>query len=362
MDTRVARLSEDEKKLFAVICRSYLAAVMPDYEYRHTVVTLDVPVPGESPATFRATGHVPLRLGWKAVFGATSAEAEDGADGAETLPPMKDGETATLSEPRVKACTTEPPPRYNEGTLIDAMQNAWKFVDDSALRDRLKEAKGIGTPATRAEIIKGLKAQNLLAASGKLVVPTPSGLKLYELLAKAAPSLVDPGTTAQWEMRLDEVVLGQNDFRTVIDGIANSAAELIASLQKQTDVKMDLAPATQGLRAGGYRRLRAGTSAPTRRRRGPARTSTSKGSDTETAGYIATAQSAFTESSLPAGRGNARKPTPRMLAFARSLAKRNSIPLPRECEQSFDKCRAFLEQNAGESGKKPGISAGKRST
>ena len=68
------------------------------------------------------------------------------------------------------------------------------------LRDRLKEAKGIGTPATRAEIIKSLKAQNLLAALGKLVVPTASGLKLYELLAKTAPSLVDPGTTAQWEM------------------------------------------------------------------------------------------------------------------------------------------------------------------
>ena len=62
------------------------------------------------------------------------------------------------------------------------MQNAWKFVEDAVLRDRLKEAKGIGTPATRAEIIKGLKAQNLLAASGKLVVPTPSGLRLYELL------------------------------------------------------------------------------------------------------------------------------------------------------------------------------------
>ncbi|MEI6537490.1 MAG: DNA topoisomerase, partial [Verrucomicrobiaceae bacterium] len=168
VDARVARLSEDEKKLFAVICRSYLAAIMPDYEYRHTVVTLDVPVSGESPASFRGTGHVPLRLGWKAVFGANSGEPDD-ADGADTLPPMKDGETAALSDPKVKACTTEPPPRYNEGTLIDAMQNAWKFVNDPVLRDRLKEAKGIGTPATRGEIIKGLKAQNLLAASGKLV-------------------------------------------------------------------------------------------------------------------------------------------------------------------------------------------------
>ena len=120
----------------------------------------------------------------------------------------------------MQAKQTQPPPRYNEGTLVDAMQNAWRFVKDEALRERLKEAKGIGTPATRAEIIKGLKRQNLLAADGKLVVPTPAGLQLFELLRGAAPALVDPGTTAVWEMRLDDVVMGKADFRAVIDEIA----------------------------------------------------------------------------------------------------------------------------------------------
>ncbi|MCX7351198.1 MAG: DNA topoisomerase [Alphaproteobacteria bacterium] len=350
MDARVARLSEDEKKLFAVICRSYLAAIMPDYEYRHTVVALDVPVTGESPASFRATGHIPLRLGWKAVFGANSGELDD-ADGADTLPPMKDGETAALSESKVKACTTEPPPRYNEGTLIDAMQNAWRFVGNPMLRDRLKEAKGIGTPATRGEIIKGLKAQNLLAASGKLVVPTASGLKLYELLAKAAPSLVDPGTTAQWEMRLDEVVLGQSDFRAVIDGIANSAAELISCLQQQTSVKVDLAPAAQGLSAGRGRRSRASAATPpTRRKRCQVSAHALERPGIDASGSHAPEQSASAENSLGAKQGNARKPTTRMLAFARSLAKKKSMPLPQGCEQSFDQCRAFLEQHAGSSG------------
>ena len=361
MDARVARLSEDEKKLFAVICRSYLAAIIPDYEYRHTVVTLEVPVPGESPASFRATGHVPLRLGWKAVFGANTGEPDDG-DGADTLPPMKDGETAALSDPKVRACTTEPPPRYNEGTLIDAMQNAWKFVDDPMLRDRLKEAKGIGTPATRAEIIKGLKSQNLLAASGKLVVPTASGLKLYQLLAKAAPSLVDPGTTAQWEMRLDEVVLGQSDFRAVIDGIASSAADLISSLQQQTSVKVDLAPAAQGLRAGRARRSRPGIAAPARRRRGPAPEKSSENWDIDGPGPGSSQQIASGVARPNPARGSARKPTPRMLAFARSLAKKNSIPMPQGCEHSFDQCRAFLERHAGDSRNKSGTSDRKHST
>ena len=79
----------------------------------------------------------------------------------QTLPPIDDGDAATLSETKVEAKRTQPPPSYSEGTLVDAMQNAWRFVEDPALRDRLKEAKGIGTPATRAEIIKGLKRQNL---------------------------------------------------------------------------------------------------------------------------------------------------------------------------------------------------------
>ena len=143
---------------------------MPDYEYRQTVVTMPVPLPNGGAAEFRAVGRVPLRLGWKAVYQTGEAEADFEAE--QTLPPIDDGDAATLSETKVEAKRTQPPPRYSEGTLVDAMQNAWRFVGDPVLRDRLKEAKGIGTPATRAEIIKGLKRQNLLIAEGKLVAPT----------------------------------------------------------------------------------------------------------------------------------------------------------------------------------------------
>ena len=79
LEPRLGRLSDDEKRLFALICRSYLAAVMPDYEYRQTVATISVPVPGNPTAEFRAIGHIPLRLGWKAVYRA--------------LLPQKDGES-----------------------------------------------------------------------------------------------------------------------------------------------------------------------------------------------------------------------------------------------------------------------------
>ena len=151
---------------------------------------------------------------------------------------MRDGETARLRDPTVEAKETRPPPRYNEGTLIEAMQNAWRFVDDEALRDRLKEAKGIGTPATRAEIIGGLKKQEFLVAQGKNIVPTESGLALFGVLKQADPALVDPGVTAQLECLLDEVVVGKQEMVGAIDAVCDVARRIIGKL-------------TQGPAAGG---------------------------------------------------------------------------------------------------------------
>ena len=107
------------------------------------------------------------------------------SDEAQLLPPLCNGETAQLHDPKIENKETRPPPRYNEGTLIEAMQNAWRFVDDEVLRERLKEAKGIGTPATRAEIIGGLKKHGFLIAQGKHIVPTEAGLSLFGVLKQA---------------------------------------------------------------------------------------------------------------------------------------------------------------------------------
>ena len=155
------RLTADEKKLFDAVARSYLASVMPDYRYRQTTVTMDV-----RGFEFRATGRQPIEAGWRAAFPDWKPDEEKG-EAAQALPSLRDGETARLRDPAIEDKETRPPPRYREGTLIEAMQNAWRFVEDEALRERLREAKGIGTPATRAEIISGLKKQGFLTAQGK---------------------------------------------------------------------------------------------------------------------------------------------------------------------------------------------------
>src|SRR5258708_37395701 len=127
---------------------------------------------------------------------------------------------------------TRPPPRYNEGTLIEAMRNAWRLVDEELLRERLKEDKGIGTPATRAEIIGGLKKQAFLVAQGKNIVPTETGLSLFGVLKQADPSLVDPGLTAQLECLLDEVVIGKQQMIGAIDAVCDVAQRIIGKLQE----------------------------------------------------------------------------------------------------------------------------------
>ncbi len=164
---------------------------------------------------------------------------------------------------------TRPPPRYDEGTLVDAMQNAWRFVEDPGLRERLRECKGIGTPATRAEVIRGLKAQELLTQAGKHVVPTERGLALHEVLERADPALVDPGVTAQMERLLDEVLDGRQAMTGAIDAVCDQATRIIARLLEGAGAGVAL-PAAAAPPAGRTRGGPPGRAAG-KRRAGPAK-------------------------------------------------------------------------------------------
>jgi DNA topoisomerase-3 len=281
------RLSSDERRLFDVIARSYLSAVMPDFRYRQTTVTLDV-----HGYLFRAAGRQPIELGWRAAFPDWQPADEKGED-AQLLPALRQGETAVLRDATVEDKETRPPPRYNEGTLIEAMQNAWRFVADEALQERLKEAKGIGTPATRAEIIRGLKAQDFLIADGKHIVPTERGLSLFAVLERADPALVDPGVTAQMERLLDEVLVGQQEMVGAIDAVCAQASRIIGRLQEGA------ASVDTALLGGATR-----------------------------------------------GGGADRPPTPAMKRFVDSLARQKGLKPPRGYTTSGAACRAFLDQHA----------------
>ena len=259
------RLSKDERLLFMVIARSYLAALMPDFRYRQTTASLDV-----GGAAFQAVGRQPIEIGWRAVYGEEDErqgrDGEDTKDDRQMLPPLRDGETVGLSEPAVEAKETKPPPRYSEGTLIEAMANAWRFVENPEHRERLKEAKGIGTPATRAEIIQGLKRQELLAASGKHIVPTERGLALFGVLEKADGALVDPAVTAKLEFLLDEVLVGRRRAEEAIDAVCGQAARIIGRLLEGASSDGAALPAVSskpaGMGAGAARKTRQSARGP----------------------------------------------------------------------------------------------------
>src|SRR5450756_1130522 len=281
------RLSSDEKKLFDVVARAYMAALMPDFRYRQTTATLDV-----RGFEFRAAGRQPIDLGWRAAFPEWQPADEKG-DEAQLLPPLRNGETAQLQDLKIEDKETRPPPRYNEGTLIEAMQNAWRFVDNEALRERLKEAKGIGTPATRAEIISGLKRQSFLVAQGKNIVPTETGLSLFGILKQADPALVDPGVTAQLECLLDDVVVGKQEMVGAIDAVCDVAQRIIGKLK-------------DGSSTGGVPLLGSGLG----------------------------------------GVAGDRPPTPAMKRFADSLARQKGIKPLAGYKTSISICRKFLNQQA----------------
>ena len=260
---------------------------MPDFRYRQTTATLDV---GQH--AFRAAGRQPVELGWRAAF-PDWQPAEEKGDEAQLLPSLRDGEPAVLRDAKVEGKETKPPPRYNEGTLVEAMQNAWRFVEDEALRERLKEAKGIGTPATRAEIIRGLKTQEFLTTQGKHIVPTERGLSLFGVLEQADPALVDPGATAQLERLLDEVLVGRQEMMGAIDAVCAVASRIIGRL-------------TAGAATGAAPLLAAGVK----------------------------------------NEGGARPPTPAMKRFVDRLARQKGIKPPRGYTKSGSVCRTFLDQHA----------------
>src|SRR5271168_1709593 len=342
------RLSIDEKKLFDVIARAYLAAVMPDFRYRQTTATLDV-----RGFPFRATGRQPIELGWRAAFPEWQPADEKG-DEAQLLPALRNGETTKLENPTIEDKETRPPPRYNEGTLIEAMQNAWRFVDDEVLRERLKEAKGIGTPATRAEIIGGLKKQAFLIAQGKNIVPTETGLSLFGVLKQADPSLVDPGLTAQLECLLDEVVIGKQEMIGAIDAVCDVAQRIIGKLQEGAAIG---GPPLLGAAIAGD----AGSRPPTPAMKRFADSIVRDKGVKPPPGYATTGSicRAFlnqhapkkTDTGIPGASGS--KPAnPAQMVFAEKLAQENGIVIPDEAKASLAAMSTWIDSNpAKRSGK-----------
>ncbi|WP_353980867.1 DNA topoisomerase III [Salinicola endophyticus] len=204
---RIDRMSEAEFRVYDLIRRYYLAQFLPAHEYDQTDVRLDIA--GE---TFVTSGRQVQIEGWKVLFPRGKGKGQQDGDDEEqeasvvqALPPLRQGETYSVREVRVKDRHTQPPKLYTEGGLIKAMKNVAKLVTDERLRARLRKSVGIGTEATRAGIIETLLKRGFIRKKGRTIVSTPVG---QGLIAALPPQISNPGMTALWEQALDQVAEG----------------------------------------------------------------------------------------------------------------------------------------------------------
>ncbi len=221
--TEPKHLDEMEAKVYDMIARRFVAAFFPAAEF--DVTTRLSKVAGQH--NFKTEGKVLTAPGWLAVYGRTTVE--DSAE-SKALPALtnEDNHQAKTLSAELHEEATKPPPRYTEATLLSAMEHAGRMVEDEELAEAMKE-RGLGTPATRADIIDGLLNQKYLERQQRELVPTTKAESLLQFLSAVhADSLTTPDMTGEWEFKLREMEHGKFPRREFMSEIVDVTKRLVA--------------------------------------------------------------------------------------------------------------------------------------
>ena len=218
-------LSEAEQKIYDLVVRRFLAIFFPSAEYQ--VTTRITSAVGHS---FKTEGKVLVKPGWLAIYGKEAAdevaEAKDG-DKGQNLVPVQPNEKVTGDPVDPKGLKTKPPARYSEATLLGAMENAGKTVDDDELREAMGE-KGLGTPATRSSIIEGLITEKYMLREGRELIPTAKAFQLMTLLrGLGVEELSKAELTGEWEYKLSQMEQGKLRRETFMAEIAAMTERMV---------------------------------------------------------------------------------------------------------------------------------------
>ena len=232
----VEKMSDDDKRIFDLVGRRFLAVFHPEAVFENT--RLDTTVETH---VFRTSGRVLLEPGWRGVYGegfeeprATGADDEDAHE--QQLPKLAQGEQVDTREIASERKETKPPRRYSDASLLAAMETAGKLVDDDELREAMKDS-GIGTPATRAAIIERLIDVGYIERDGRALVCTEKGLNVVRLLD--GHPLTSPGLTGDWEHRLARIEHGEESREGFMGDIAAFAGDTVRDLDaKLKDVRI----------------------------------------------------------------------------------------------------------------------------
>jgi DNA topoisomerase III len=242
------RLSDDDRRIYDLVARRFLAVFHPEALFENTKVSTTVETAGDGgPHVFRTSGRVLLVPGWRGVYGELPDAREGAADDDEgrdqQLPKLERGEQVDIRDVGAAEKETKPPRRYSDASLLAAMETAGKLVDDDELREAMKDS-GIGTPATRASIIERLIDVGYVERDGRALVATEKGLNVIRLLGDHP--LTSPSLTGDWEQRLGRIERGEeprNRFMSDIAGFAESTVhDLDAKLKDIRIPRANLGP------------------------------------------------------------------------------------------------------------------------
>lgn len=210
----LSELTPEERRIYNLVVKRFLECFYPPYEYESVKITLTCA--GES---FTAAGKNVTDLGWRAVSGETEREIMSVPSAAAEF---------TAERAEIKTLKTAPPARYTEATLLSAMENPSKFIDDDKMREIIKKSSGLGTPATRADIIEKLFDCFYVERRGKDIYPTSKGKQLISLVP---PDLKEPELTAKWEQTLENISRGKADKAEFIKEIKEYASSLVRDIK-----------------------------------------------------------------------------------------------------------------------------------
>ena len=241
-------LPQLQKDIYLVIVKRFLAIFYPPSEYNKIQLTIEVEMDKEKKETFTTSGRVCINQGFleilkpvdkenkkkKSTNGEQDVEnkeeenknSENKATDLEILKKLKKGQEVLIKNFEIKEAETLPPNRYNSGSIILAMENAGKLIEEEELREQIKGA-GIGTSATRGEIIKKLEKINYIEINNKTQIITPSqkGEYIYDIVMQSMPDMLNPKLTASWEKGLDMVAkkeIKPDEFMTKLENYINS--------------------------------------------------------------------------------------------------------------------------------------------
>ncbi|MEX6866917.1 DNA topoisomerase III [Pseudomonas aeruginosa] len=253
----LSAMSEKEQAVYRLIRAHYLAQFLPHHEFDRTVADLSC---GQQKLV--ATGKQVVVKGWLLVLAEPEREGSADEDGdaprSQVLPALRDGMACQVAGADIKALKTMPPKPYTQGELVKAMKGVARFVTDPRLKQKLKDTTGIGTEATRANIISGLIARGYIVKKGRSIRASDAALTLIDAVPAA---IADPGTTAVWEQALDMIEAGQLTLDVFIGKQAAWISQLIAQYGSTSlSIKVPQGPACP--QCGAPTRQRTGKSGP----------------------------------------------------------------------------------------------------